>query len=61
MSSCNSQNGGKNGDELDCFTFIRAIFGDISYEIHRHSDLFTTAHALYYIDHFVPLLSTSYA
>jgi hypothetical protein len=28
---------GKNGDELGCFDFIPAIFGEISYEIHLRS------------------------
>jgi len=53
--------GGKSGQNAGRLRFVRAVFGGVSFKFHWRLTVSSLAHDLYCFDHFVPLLSTSYA
>jgi len=60
-NNCHSYEGGKSGQNAGRLRFVRAVFGGVSFKFHWRLTVSSLAHDLYYIDHFVPLSTTSYA
>jgi hypothetical protein len=58
---CRKNEGGKSSQNSGRFWFVRAFFGGVSFKFHWRLSVSSLAHDLYYLDHFVPLSTTSYA
>jgi len=59
MSDCHNQ-GGKSGSDFGRIRFWARV-RRFRVEFHRRLYLESSAHCLYRLDHFLPLLTTSYA